>query len=309
MQAQAEKTTEVDVDKVGFQKSMFAAKSRTFGGLTPTERKILGKHPMDRTEVEVKALRDTVNKLICFRKYSQYIKKDLARVVCFEQYDRGRVLIKQGHQAHNFYFIVKGSVSILVTEPGFDVGDVRHTEVIGKMGEGSSFGDLELIHNLPRAATYIVADDRSEFLRVEKEDFIEILQTSSEREVTSKMAILYSLDFTRSWDHGELVQLCTHCRIIEFPPHRIIFGNTSEPASQIYYVVKGTCRVVKEVYIVRTNHQYGTEAFRLATEEDMLLGKKTKTTPGRGYRVKTEKLERHLWTVCTFSKGEETKKL
>ena len=55
-------------------------------------------------------------RLKCFEKYSQRVKLELARVMCLETFDEGRTIIQQGHIGFSFYFIVSGSVNVILTE-------------------------------------------------------------------------------------------------------------------------------------------------------------------------------------------------
>ena len=77
--------------------------------------------------------------------------------------------MKQGDQAYSFYFIVSGSVLVEVTEEGQSAQNVE-TKIVTELREGSSFGELALIHECKRRAT-IVTKENSEFLVVHKEDF------------------------------------------------------------------------------------------------------------------------------------------
>ena len=67
----------------------------------------------------------------------------------------------------SFYFIVSGSVTVWVDDVDKNSGKKRR-HVMGQLDEGSTFGELALMHNVKRAAT-IVCKDNGEFLRVDKE--------------------------------------------------------------------------------------------------------------------------------------------
>ena len=64
-----------------------------------------------------------------------------------EQYGPGQVIFKKGDKGDSIYLIIHGEVEILDVEPG------KPEKVIGKLGAGECFGELELITNSPRLAT------------------------------------------------------------------------------------------------------------------------------------------------------------
>ena len=59
---------------------------------------------------------EVVDRLKCFQKYSPKVKQELARVLFYERYKDGRVIIQQGHIGQSFYFIISGKVTVRITE-------------------------------------------------------------------------------------------------------------------------------------------------------------------------------------------------
>ena len=93
----------------------------------------------------------------------------MSKVIEFQTFDKDKVIIKQGDQAYSFYFIVSGSVLVEVTEEDQTALNLE-TKIVTELKEGSSFGELALIHECKRRAT-IVSKEKSEFLVIHKEDF------------------------------------------------------------------------------------------------------------------------------------------
>ena len=65
-----------------------------------------------------------------------------------------------------FYFIVSGKVLVKMTETDKVTG-METTQIVGELLEGSSFGELALMHNARRSAS-IICKGFCEFLRVDK---------------------------------------------------------------------------------------------------------------------------------------------
>ena len=286
-----------------FDKNVFEASSRSYGGLSDRARAVLRKLPIDRTDEDVMLLLDIIDRLSCFKKYPRSTKTALARVMEYERYDYGRILIKEGHDANELYFIVRGGVSIFSSQAGQHSRGKKVQVPVGGLGEGASFGELELIHNMKRKCTFICNLDGSEFLRIDKSDFKDVLQGNYEQEMKEKLLILVKLGITKDWPFFELQNLCGNCKFLEFAANKVIFGNTHEPSNFIYYITRGNCRIVREIYIIEKKHPYGQSSYRLATADDFKKRHDTRRRRGLGGKGLVM-LQRRLWTITTFSEGK-----
>ena len=99
-------------------------------------------------------LKEVVDRLKCFSKYPRGVKQKLARIIFYECFESGRIIIKQGHLAMSFNFMVSGSITVKVSSLDKNTG-ITHTAVLGELGEGSAFGELAMLHNIKRTATTI----------------------------------------------------------------------------------------------------------------------------------------------------------
>lgn len=80
------------------------------------------------------------------------MKKKLAAVTYFKYYGPNRVIVRQHQEAHALYFIVTGDV--VVSQLVYDELLQQHVSVdIGIMHQGDMFGEVSLLHNIPRTAT------------------------------------------------------------------------------------------------------------------------------------------------------------
>lgn len=80
------------------------------------------------------------------------MKIELAAVTNFVYYGPGRVIVKQFRKGHSLYFIISGEVAVSITS--FDpVLNEMKTEIVGTMVQGQMFGEISLLHNIPRTAT------------------------------------------------------------------------------------------------------------------------------------------------------------
>ena len=66
------------------------------GFLSPYVKKTLRKLSWNRTDEEIEVVLQVVKKLKCFDRYPMYVKRELAKVLYYDMFETGRVVIKQG---------------------------------------------------------------------------------------------------------------------------------------------------------------------------------------------------------------------
>lgn len=80
------------------------------------------------------------------------MKKKLAAMTYFKYYGPGRVIVRQHQEGHALYFIVTGDV--VVSQMIWDglLQEFVSTD-ISVLHAGDMFGEVSLLHNIPRTAT------------------------------------------------------------------------------------------------------------------------------------------------------------
>lgn len=86
------------------------------------------------------------------------MQKVMAKKGWYEIYEGKRVIVRQGHPARCYYFILSGSVIVskLDTETG-------HSKTLTLLHSGESFGEIGIIHAGARTAS-VVSKDTVELL-------------------------------------------------------------------------------------------------------------------------------------------------
>lgn len=85
------------------------------------------------------------------------------------RFSRGDTIVKEGEKGDTFYLIRSGRVLVATSKMDATSGLVE----LGKMGEGSFFGEVSLLTNKPRTATVIAGQD-VELMELTREDFNDI---------------------------------------------------------------------------------------------------------------------------------------
>lgn len=99
-----------------------------------------------------------------------YLQQNFERRV----YDAGTVIIRQGEEATEAYFIVRGEVEVVVHHPG------GQEIVVNRLTAGQYFGEMALVQGGRRTATVRAgADSPVELMALHKEAFADLLNESA----------------------------------------------------------------------------------------------------------------------------------
>ena len=79
------------------------------------------------------------------------MKKKLTAVAGFVTYGAGRTVVRQGQYAYATYFISSGEITISITSWDKLLQEWV-TKDVGMMGPGDMFGEVSLLHDIPRTA-------------------------------------------------------------------------------------------------------------------------------------------------------------
>ena len=238
---------EGDNKMLTFNLDAFRPDLKSFAKLTSKAKTLLIKPSWLRSQEELKYLQQFTLHLKCFERYSLLVRHELVKVIIYQSFEKGRVVIRQGDVGFNFYFIISGSVLIEILQEDPITG-TKHNHIVGELGPGSSFGELALLHETKRRAT-IVCKENSEFLTIDKTDFEKVLRVSHEIDWNTRITILQNHPLLADWSETALQTIAESSTLVEYPPNRVIIKDLSQTAltDSIYLIVKGTCKVVQKL--------------------------------------------------------------
>lgn len=78
---------------------------------------------------------------------------------------QGEVIIRQGDTATAFYLVERGTVSVK-----------KDDEVVAELGPGDSFGEIGLLHGVPRTATVTAESSSVQVLEIPREQFLDLVE-------------------------------------------------------------------------------------------------------------------------------------
>jgi len=243
------------------------------------EAKLLLCHaPWKRSEKDIKFIYKALDGLTLFKKFSPIIKRELAKSLNFECFEDGRIIIQQGHPGISLYFVVKGSVAVQVATTDKATGNV-YKQIVNEIMAGGSFGEMALMSGMNRAAT-VICIGTSEFLRIDKGDFREVLMRSFQKEWERKTLFMKDCILFKEWTFKEIRGAGAASSIKEYQNNKVIVKDLSTHKGTVYVVMFGTCLVVSKINVIKESLPYGKEYIRMITPEQV------KTAPITRYQRK-----------------------
>jgi CRP/FNR family transcriptional regulator, cyclic AMP receptor protein len=106
----------------------------------------------------------TLKNLPIFEALSDDRLQPLARASTLQRVDKNVVLMREGDSTENVYFVLRGHLRVLVSDP-----DGREV-ILSILGPGELFGEMGVIDGHSRSATVVTAD-ASELIVIAKADF------------------------------------------------------------------------------------------------------------------------------------------
>jgi CRP-like cAMP-binding protein len=159
-------------------------------------------------------------------------------------------IIRQGDPADAFYVVASGSVVVVRERPD---GTEQH---VADIGAGGYFGEIGLLHGVPRTATVRAADGGATVLVIGRDLFVhmagehdlvsdEIAEMAKRRVMVNQLA-----EAVPSLNHTALAGVSAHLKRETFRADEVVIRQGAEP-DKFYVVVSGGAEVV--------NHHPGGE--------------------------------------------------
>ncbi|XP_075190100.1 cyclic nucleotide-binding domain-containing protein 2-like [Anomaloglossus baeobatrachus] len=259
---------ETESENLLFDRSLFKAKMEMV--LSSEAKQILTSPPEKRTAEETKlamlSLRMTVSS---FAGYPVHIQEKIAKVGWYECFGPGRVIIRQGHVAQNFYLILSGMAVVTKVSRSQKTGE-HFSKTVAFLKKGKYFGDVAILTNTKRNAT-VVCHDSVSLLAITRQDFLNIFLSSECQEGPDYIHLLESIDVLNGWPVHKLPynnpRICVHT----FYRPGIVITKDSKTSSKIYVIKSGSVRVLKAMTAPKS--QPPQTAYHLQRKDEELRSK------------------------------------
>ncbi|CAG2065558.1 unnamed protein product, partial [Timema podura] len=144
------------------------------------------------------------------------VQKKLAAATYYKFYGPGRVVVRQGHRAEALYFILSGEVTVSITCWDGLIEEIVTSDV-GTMRPGDMFGEVSLLHDIPRTATCTTAT-MVELLCLMKEDFANVLQVSLQHHWDDCKRAMQQFPYFNGWDEVAVRECCILSKLKSYGP-------------------------------------------------------------------------------------------
>ncbi|KAG0669351.1 hypothetical protein C6P45_003876 [Maudiozyma exigua] len=187
----------------------------------------------EKSESQLKRLEQSIGKNFLFNK----LDADNRRLVvnCLEEKSakKGDVIIQQGDEGDYFYIVEQGVVEFYVNK-----------QRVSTSGAGSSFGELALMYNSPRAATVIAQSDCI-LWALDRLTFRKILLGSSFKKRLMYDDLLKSIPVLKSLTTYDRAKLADALDTKIYEPGQVIIKE-GDSGENFYLVEYGGCSVTKK---------------------------------------------------------------
>ncbi|XP_011698331.1 PREDICTED: uncharacterized protein LOC105456180 isoform X2 [Wasmannia auropunctata] len=253
--------------------------------LTLKDRSILLVKPIERSSEDKAYIYDLITKFRGFMKHPEQLRKNLA-AVCFYQYlSAGRGIVRQGRKAENLYFIMNGEVSLSKVAIDELTGEEKVVDM-GTMQPGDMFGEIALLHRIPRTAT-IVTNTPVDLLLISQNDFDNVLRGSLTKKWDVLRDALVHFNYFKLWDEETVRECCILSKLKDFKPNEVLLGDGRGMVNYVYFILNGKCRLIEHMLV--RERPYDGMQYQLYDSETYGPQKQ----PGRASRkiVKSDMLE------------------
>ena len=282
------------------------------------QRDVLTKESDERSDDDCVILEEILGD-VKFASSLPFAKRlEVCKAMLYEVVPKNTILFNEGDVGEEFFIILSGSTTVST----FDSETQQNTD-IATLYAGDSFGELALLSDKNFRQASVTTREICEFVKLTKYDFDTILKTYSVKELGEKIQYLTSIPMFENLDHSALQSLAYVLTIREFDRKNVIVQQ-GEELDEMYFVVSGTCKVVREVPnffkskgnvhlkfdITNYNQHLGAGAFlrleeltKTDTSQDYLSSKKTQSK-GTGGKALWSGESRN--TTLYMSKAEKT---
>jgi CRP-like cAMP-binding protein len=198
-----------------------------------------------RSKADVNFIMSAVKDIKFFEQLAQEsgfeVIRGLCKVMSHQNGYPKSIVFSVGTIGNTFYIILRGSVSVVITEYKSGTPEQREVAVLQA---GQHFGELALLFDAPRTASIVCKED-CDFGIIKRTDYKEILSKLEMRKVQNKIDFMHALPMFQRHTRRNISTLIYHFEATKVQRGDILFKEGDEPEF-VYIVKKGEIRINKE---------------------------------------------------------------
>ena len=193
-----------------------------------------------KTDEQVSRIEAAISSNLLFSALDAATRKALILSMTERQVPTGESVITQGEDGDFFYIVDSGSLDCFVKAEGHEAPGKKVVQYVG----GTSFGELALMYNTPRAAT-IVAAAESNLFAIEREVFRSLILSTYMGKRNRFEQILSEVPLLSSMSSNERAILADAFDEESFADGTTIIKE-GEEGSTFYILLEGECSATQE---------------------------------------------------------------
>ncbi|CAD5115174.1 DgyrCDS4171 [Dimorphilus gyrociliatus] len=191
-------------------------------------KRILQKRQNERTDDEMHYVQIALRNYKAIADYPPNMQRVMAKKGWYEVYEGKRVIVRQGHPARCYYFILSGSVIVSKLDP-----ETGLSRTLTLLHSGESFGEIGIIHAGARTAS-VVSKDTVELLAFIDDDYVDIFMSGGLKDPGDPF--LKTVPCLRGWPLHLLNDNSEKCFQTFYKKGAVLTKNSTE--SEWIYIVK-----------------------------------------------------------------------
>lgn len=216
--------------------------------ISPEIRMILTKPWNIRSDEEVSKVVDRLQELRCFVEYPVSFQHKLARLAWLIEVAADLAIIREGHIAADFYFMLAGKAKMIKLHGSPHLAQRGTFQLLRQIKNGDAFGDESMSHPDSERTYSVITTEKSVLLSLSSVDYVTmLLKTRDDEQAPEHIIFLSTLAFLQDFPKQKLIEEGDeYIRNYYLRAGSVISEALSE--SEYIYVVKyGSCRVLVEM--------------------------------------------------------------
>ena len=233
--------------------------------------KVLSKDGALRTDYDLQLLDRMMLTIPFFQLYARFpmLRREISKSLQYRCFERGRIIVNQGHPCQYVYIILKGNVwmhssgdlenSMKLTgndeEEADDPnsGEKQNGSWTKGLKEGQVFGDIELRMKMDRVATVFVQSEYVEMLLMHKSDFERTVISFQEQLNKENVRLLSKIPTVNSLSPSDMESLAEACILKEYASGELVLKQNELYSESIFYVVKGGLKYSRAIPVKKAS--------------------------------------------------------
>ncbi|XP_014211529.1 uncharacterized protein LOC106641575 [Copidosoma floridanum] len=226
--------------------------------LTVKDRSILLLSPDKRSKEDIEYARSVIVNTKAFKKYPEDIKGSLAAECGYQYVLPQRTVTRQGHEATALYYVVRGTLDIFKDVTDKTTGQINQT-IVGSLEPGDMFGEIALLHNVPRTAT-VVSRTSIDLFVVSRSVFNKNLKNYLMEEWDVLRDAFVNFNYFKGWSEDTIRECCILSKVINYDPNEVLLGDGRGMVHYVYFILSGECRLVEHMLVDKKKSSDGKQA-------------------------------------------------